>query len=32
LEISNLFNTEYFDYSNIMAAGRWIKGGVVLSI
>ena len=30
LEVSNLFNVEYFDYPNILAPGRWVKGGISL--
>lgn len=30
IEVSNLFNVEYFDYPNILAPGRWVKGGISL--
>jgi iron complex outermembrane receptor protein len=32
LEISNIFNQEYFDYPHIMAPGRWIKCGIHLKL
>jgi iron complex outermembrane receptor protein len=31
-EASNLFNEQYFDFSNLIQAGRWIKVGVNLRI
>ena len=32
LEVSNLFNVEYFDYPNIIAPGRWVKAGILLHL
>jgi iron complex outermembrane receptor protein len=32
LEVSNLFNVEYFDYPNIIAPGRWVKAGISLHL
>jgi len=32
LEVSNLFNVEYFDYPNIIAPGRWVKAGISLQL
>jgi iron complex outermembrane receptor protein len=32
VEASNLFNTEYFDFANLIQAGRWVKAGISLRI
>jgi len=32
VEASNLFNKEYFDFVNLIQAGRWVKVGVSLQI
>jgi iron complex outermembrane receptor protein len=32
LEASNLFNEQYFDFANLIQAGRWVKVGISLQI